>query len=298
MKKLLSGRFFFISLCFVVFAVIYFPYHLYSNDVKAFIEQQARSNKVLLSLENLQIEFPGTFSATGIAGAIPSRTIFPIPFQFERGEFRFSPLALLLLNVELRSTLFGYDGEIVSHLKRSLFGGRSSFDCSGKITLERYPAAFLYGIKGVVTFDGKSILAEPITNINGVEKLVVEASLKSGAFKLPQGGELLPAFENIDGAFTLEGGSGQFQVKKLELHSPLGTFNAQGPLTLSPTGETKSINLSGTVNLSEEGKTKIGGYLLLASGSAVDQPPPAKWQVTLIQSEGKKPQLAVRRTGS
>jgi type II secretion system protein N len=260
------------------------------------IADSARESGVPMQIGGGELEFPSTIHLEQIGALVPL-SAFPFPLAIEsfRASLNLGPLLTLRSAVPFESALYG--GTLKGKVDWPLVASRFSFDAAGEhLDLGRHPAFQAFGLEAIadlrVSFQGDRFAVDRFPIDAGEITFRLSRGVLPGGLKLPPGIPL-PAASDIEGEIKGRQAGPKFQLESLELNSSLGSVSGSGSFDLSVSGAVDTADAEFSIQLTEEGRKKVGGYLALAARRPPDSPD-RNWSAALDKKKGAPLRWTVR----
>lgn len=291
MQRTIRQAIIFLALLLVI-SLVRIPYGSYKERILPAL-RKATANGPLLSIDadDFVVSFPTRLTVEKLSASFRAGPL-PLPLYVESMDFSLRLLPLLWLTTALEGDASLYKGKVDVQASRSVFGGKLSFAAVGSgVNLAEYPAFRPFGGAGTLEFNVSGSAAQDPATLAQLDeaKAVVQlhnASLAGTGNWIPL--VKLPPISEIEGRIDAQLKASQWTLQTLQLASSLGTVKGNGSGKLAADGNISQGNIKLRIALNEAGKSVIGGYLALASGASVDNPP-LNYQVDVQLRLGSKP---------
>lgn len=288
LKRILLHPLFPVALL-IVGALSQLRYPSYGGNITVYVQSLARSHGWVLSIDRSEISLlPPAITLSTVNGFAPTGQ-FLLPFSFQQVSLHPRLLPYLWLHAAARGGLEGYGGTIDIDASIQLISQMLTVAISGKkLQLSSFPLLGALGISGTL----HSVLQAELKrgkelNIYSILAGNIDATLEEGNFLggLTEFAPMpLPQVSHINGRLIAERNKEELTVRDLNITSSLGNFSAKGIVVLSQSIDyhgnaledtlnelIREVQLTGELELSDEGLKTVGGYLALASGNMQNQ---------------------------
>ncbi len=281
MHRLVRQAIVFFALLFVV-TLLRLPYGSYRTTALPRLRQLLAPMRMSVDLDDVVVGFPASVEATGVKLLVPAGPL-PLPVAIDTTSLSLELLPLFWLSE--RASLQGqlYGGTANGSFSRPVFGsslnGVLHLDT---LRLDMHPLLKTFGVQGKLTAAATLATGDSST-LSALDLLDVRINLADAAMETPPtylSLVKLPPVRDLSAAAHAVLKKNRLAVDELRTDSSLGHAAGSGTFMLDPTGLLASGSATIDLDLTDEGVRAVGGYLALAAGSNVDQPPKA-WKVEI-----------------
>ncbi len=281
----------------LIVALVRLPYGSYRSSLLPWMKARAGEARILnFDSEDISLSFPAELQITKLSGFIPAGR-FPVPLLVDRVSASLRFFQLLRMQTAVDTVIDLYQGKLLLHVSRSLFGGSLHFDLKGSgLQLYAHPMLQGLGLQGKLALDVSADAEQDPIGPADIDQGKASIRLTEGYFP----GEnpwlsliKLPAISNIEANARAETKQGKFSVPEITLSSSLLSASGNGRGEFDKLGQIAQSHFDFKLKLSPSGVSSIGGFLALGAGISPEKPA-SEWTITTDSQWGRPPSVKIQ----